>query len=467
MHDLVIKNGRLIDYAEDSDRFADVAVKDGRITAIEDSLTGPARSVIDADGCYVLPGLVDLHVHLDTGFGGDAGHAMLARAGVTTALDLGTPSATDVFDLADRYGTGLTIACVVRLVPGLQLPATPSRREIRAAFEKVLAEGALGVKIHVDSGWPVESAAAIAGTAHELGVWLAVHCGTTTAGSNIEGLRQSIEYLDGRPAQIAHVNSYCRGDLAAPEDEAREAVELLRSSPELFAESYLAEINGNSALCQDGLPKVPRVAEWLVQGGYPGTQDGLRTAISEGWASIPYRDGDHTVPLSGPAGVRVWEEAGTHIGLCLPLNPAASRLPLVASKNDKGAFDVAAIATDGGGIPRNVTVESGLSLVELGALSLKEFVQKSSWTPARTLGLPGKGTIAVGADADIAVVDRTSKSVVSTVAAGHVVFHRGTVIPRRPRLLTTERATAAPLADAMRINPAASGLYTGAGRQGR
>ncbi|MEN3269362.1 hypothetical protein [Pseudonocardia sp.] len=40
--------------------------------------------MIDADGCYVLPGLVDLHVHLDSGFGGDAGHAMLARAGVTT-----------------------------------------------------------------------------------------------------------------------------------------------------------------------------------------------------------------------------------------------------------------------------------------------------------------------------------------------------------------------------------------------
>ncbi|GHJ39780.1 dihydroorotase family protein [Streptomyces sp. TS71-3] len=464
MHDLVIKNGRLVDFAGDTDRFADVAVEAGRITAIEDSVTGPTRSVIDADGCYVLPGLVDLHVHLDSGFGGDAGHAMLARAGVTTALDLGTPSAADVFELAERYGTGLNIACVVRLVPGLHLSASPSRGDIRGAFEKILADGALGVKIHVDSGWSVESAAAIAETAHELGVWLAVHCGTSSAGSNIEGLRQTVEYLDGRPAQIAHVNSYCRGDLAAPEDEAREAVQLLRGSPHLFAESYLAEINGNIADCADGLPTVPRVAEWLVQGGYPGTQDGMRAAILEGWAAIPHRDGDHTVPLSGPAGVRAWEEAGTHIGLCLPLNPAASRVPLVASKNGKGAFDVAAIATDGGGIPRNVTVHSGLSLVELGALSLKEFVQKSSWTPARTLGLRNKGTIAVGADADVAVVDRASKSVVSTVAAGEVVFHRGTVIPRRPRLLTTARATADPLADALRIDPAESGLYTGAGR---
>lgn len=463
MHDLLIRNGRIVDYASDIDRFADIAVTGGRIVAIEESLTGAARSVIDAAGCYVLPGLVDLHVHLDKHFGGDAGHAMLARAGVTTALDLGTPSAAEVFEIASRYGTGLTIGCVARLIPGVQVPESPTRNEIRAAVDSVLAAGALGVKLHVDSGWSVETAAIIAEEAHERGAWLAVHCGTTSAGSNLEGLRQTIEYLGERPAQIAHVNSYCRGDLSAPETEAQQAIELLRGAPQLFAESYLAEINGNVADCVDGRPTVARVAQWLGQGGYPGTQDGLRAAILDGWAAIPCRDGDQTIPVSGPAGVAIWEKAGTHVGLCLPLNPATSRVPLVGSKNKRGAFDVAAIATDGGGIPRNVTVHSGLLLVELGVLSVRDFVRKSSWTPAKTLGLDGKGTIAVGADADIAVVDRAAKSVVSTVAAGDVVFHRGTVIPRRPRLLRTDRGVAA-VPGAVTINPAESGLYTGVGR---
>jgi hypothetical protein len=463
MHDLVIRNGRVVDYATNADTYADIGVADGRITAIEESLAGPARAVIDAEGCYVLPGLVDLHVHLDERFGGDAGHAMLARAGVTTALDLGTPSATEVFEVAERSGTGLTIGCVVRVIPGVQVPESPSRAEIRTALEEILAAGALGVKLHVDSGWPVETAATIAETAHELGAWLAVHCGTTSAGSNIEGLRQTIEYLGERPAQIAHVNSYCRGDLDTPDSEARQAIALLRGAPHLFAESYLAEINGNSADCVDGRPKVARVAEWLAQGGYPGTQDGLRAAILDGWAAIPQRDGDQTIPVSGPVGVAIWEEAGTHTGLCLPLNPAASRIPLTASKTTKDHFDVAAIATDGGGIPRNITVHAGLSLVDLGVLSLKELIKKACWTPALTLGLPRKGTLAPGADADIAVVDRGSKQVVSTVAAGDVVFHHGTVIPRRTRLLATERA-APRLPDAHLINPAASGLYTGEGR---
>src|SRR5437879_2198445 len=125
MYDLVIRNGRIVDYANDTDGFGDIALAGGRIVAIEESITSPTRSVIDAEGCYVLPGLVDLHVHLDEHFGGDAGHAMLARAGVTTALDLGTPSAAEVFEVAARSGTGLTIACVERLIPGVQLSQAP------------------------------------------------------------------------------------------------------------------------------------------------------------------------------------------------------------------------------------------------------------------------------------------------------------------------------------------------------
>jgi dihydroorotase-like cyclic amidohydrolase len=99
----------------------------------------------------------------------------------------------------------------------------------------------------------------------------------------------------------------------------------------------------------------------------------------------------------------------------------------------------------------------------MGVLSLTEFVKKSAWTPAQTLGLQEKGSISAGSDADIAVVDRCTKSVVSTVASGEVVFHRGTVIPRSPRLLATERASAR-LPGARTIDPATSGLYTGAGR---
>jgi dihydropyrimidinase len=62
--DLVIRGGRVV--TAEGSRQADLAVDDGRITAIEPSLEGPAAEadrVIDATGMLVLPGVVDVHTH--------------------------------------------------------------------------------------------------------------------------------------------------------------------------------------------------------------------------------------------------------------------------------------------------------------------------------------------------------------------------------------------------------------------
>jgi dihydroorotase len=61
MSELVIAGGRVIDV--DGERTADVVVgADGRIEAVGEGLTAPRR--LDAAGCVVAPGLVDLHAHL-------------------------------------------------------------------------------------------------------------------------------------------------------------------------------------------------------------------------------------------------------------------------------------------------------------------------------------------------------------------------------------------------------------------
>ena len=75
--DILIKGGRLLDPANDRDGLFDIRIRDGKILKVMEPSTEkeePDASaedcrVVDASGCYVMPGLIDLHVHLrDPGF---------------------------------------------------------------------------------------------------------------------------------------------------------------------------------------------------------------------------------------------------------------------------------------------------------------------------------------------------------------------------------------------------------------
>ena len=98
-YDLVIKNAHLIDPKNDIDQKMDVAVLNGRIAKVASEIAGSSKSLIDAKGLYIFPGIIDIHAHVFWGTMPDAyisnsytslpPDGFTFRAGVTTVVDAG------------------------------------------------------------------------------------------------------------------------------------------------------------------------------------------------------------------------------------------------------------------------------------------------------------------------------------------------------------------------------------------
>ena len=61
---LLLRGGRILDPHADHDGVADLLIEDGVIVAIDRNLQSAGAEGIEADGCWVVPGFVDMHVHL-------------------------------------------------------------------------------------------------------------------------------------------------------------------------------------------------------------------------------------------------------------------------------------------------------------------------------------------------------------------------------------------------------------------
>jgi dihydroorotase len=94
-YDLILRGGRVIDPAQAIDGVHDVAIKGGRIAAVQPSIPSSAKETVDVSGKLVLPGLIDTHAHVFeyvTGRFGLEADLCGVRSGVTTLVDQGGPS---------------------------------------------------------------------------------------------------------------------------------------------------------------------------------------------------------------------------------------------------------------------------------------------------------------------------------------------------------------------------------------
>lgn len=123
---ILIKGGQVINPATGMDEVADVLVENGKVTKIEKNMKVKAERRIDAKGCYVMPGFIDMHVHLrDPGFEQketiETGCRAAARGGYTTILAM--PNTKPVVDNPDVVNYVHNKAKTVGLINVMQVGA--------------------------------------------------------------------------------------------------------------------------------------------------------------------------------------------------------------------------------------------------------------------------------------------------------------------------------------------------------
>ena len=190
---LLIRNGRVIDPANSIDAIMDVAVEGDKITAVAPHIKPKSEkdNVIDAEGCFVLPGLIDHHAHFKP-FAkiGLPSEAVCFSSGVTTAVDAGS---TGCDNFASRLETAKQLRLTLKAylnVCSIGLDSLPdpledvnpdhwNRGKIAECFEKY-GDSLIGLKLRTSApivkelGWkPLKAMLELAG---ELGVSVMVHC---------------------------------------------------------------------------------------------------------------------------------------------------------------------------------------------------------------------------------------------------------------------------------------------------
>lgn len=111
-YDLLLQHGHVIDTKNHISAIRDVAIRDGKIAAVEEHID-PAKALktVDVSGLYVTPGLVDIHVHVYASTGEAHSYAgdnsvfpdgFTLRNGVTTVADAGSSGARNFEDFKEH-----------------------------------------------------------------------------------------------------------------------------------------------------------------------------------------------------------------------------------------------------------------------------------------------------------------------------------------------------------------------------
>lgn len=401
--DLVIRGGSIVTAA--ATLRADIALTDGRISAIGAGLEAPAEVVLDASGLLVLPGVVDVHTHTRLPSDEEPDRflrdsAAAAHGGTTTFLAFNNPG-TGISDEGTR--SLLTGAVEFRertagqsvVDFGLSSVISGQQADPLAELPELIASGVPTAKAFMvyDFRLPDETLERAMGIAARHGGMLQVHCEEP---SIIDPLVAAA--LERGDVACRH-HALCR----PPEAEAaatRKAIEMARRAE---APLYIVHLSCEGAL--DAVAAAKARGEPVYAETCPHYLTYTRDLYDD-------PDESHVIqrvispPLRGQTDVdALW--AGLRDGILDVV--ASDHVPdRIAVEKHLPAPPFPLISNGGPGIETllSVTWSEGVGAGRIGAERLVEVL---STTPARLFGLRGKGALEVGADADLVLFDPAAR----------------------------------------------------------
>ncbi len=385
MPNLLIQNGRVIDPSQGMDRVTNLLIADGQIAAYDVAPSGQ-ETVIDAAGKIVSPGLIDMHVHLrEPGFEEDetikTGTAAALAGGFTsiacipnTDPPIDSQAAVEfVHDQAARadHCNVFAIGCVSKNREGKELAEIGQLVEAGAvAFsddgspvcDPELMRRAFEYCLMFDK--PVLNHAEI----RELTLHGVMH----------EGLTSLILGLSGIPA-------------AAEDVMTSRDIALAEATGGRLHIMHVSTVNSVDALRRAKSRNV-RVTAEATPHHFTLTDECLLTFDSNYKMNPPLRGREHVdAVIAGLADGTIDVIASDHA-------PHAKEKKM--QELDQAPFGIVGLETSLGLV---VT-----KLIEPGHLDWPTAIRKMSLNPARILGLD-KGTLRVGADADVTIIDPTAR----------------------------------------------------------
>ncbi|MDO5423880.1 MAG: dihydroorotase [Eubacteriales bacterium] len=388
-----IKNGHVIDPDTRKDGIYDILVEDGLIKTVAPSIETEADQTIDASGCYVMPGLIDLHVHLrDPGLTYketvETGAAAAAHGGFTTIVAM--PNTKPVIDDEHKVAFVHNKARGCTPIHVLQAGAVTrgQKGEELADIENMAKAGAPAIS---EDGKSVMNSALYRKAmriAKECGIPVLAHC------EDINLVEGGVVNADENMKKLG-----LKGISNAVED-------VIVARDILLAKETGVKLH----LCHCSTADSVKMVEEAKKEGIAVTAEVCPHHFTLSTDDIPGPDPNYKMnpPLRSRQDVEALRQ-----GLKADIMDVISTDHAPHSAEEKSRpiteapFGIVGLETS---VALTIT-----ELVEPGILTPMQMAEKMSYNPAKVLGID-KGSLAEGKAADITIIDPEAEYVIDTSA---------------------------------------------------